>query len=199
MIGVSLLLSLTQFEWAAGAGVVDQQTVPLTIVIYTHSYVDVPRWELQPAIEQTTRALRAAGILAEWRNQPDHGPAPRPNELTLLLLSAEMTARKCALEDIGPRVLGTSAPAAARAWIFLDRVTTVANRLGLAVVDILGQVITHELGHLLLGHAAGREAVMREQVLLTGAGYFRFSRKQAEQMQARLRKTENLVVGALTR
>ena len=199
MMGVSWLLSLGPLGWAAGAGAIDPQPAPLTLVIHTYTYVDVPRWELQPGIDQTTRAFRAAGIHTEWRHQPDTGgPPPRPGEITMLLLSAEMTARKCASSDLGPTVLGTSLPAAARAWIFPGRITTVANGLGLPVADILGQVITHEIGHLLLDGAADHEAVMREQVLLTGAGYFRFTRRQVEQMQARLR-TETVIVRASSR
>lgn len=159
---------------------------PLVLVICLHSYADVPRSELQPALDQTARAFRAVGVRTEWRDSPAGQWSTRPCELTLLLLSGEMTAHKALVDQIDSRVLGSSVPAAGRAWIFMDRVAAVSARAGLKLSDILGQVITHELGHLVLLDRADGMGIMREHLQVTGAGSFRFTVSQGEQMRRRL-------------
>jgi hypothetical protein len=146
-----LTLALAQLGSVQASDVADPRASVVTIVIHMYTYGNVPPGELEPAIDQSTRALRAAGIHADWRDHARNQGRAEPGELTLLLLSAEMTARKCASDGIGTHVLGTATPAGARAWIFSDRVHAVARRIGVPVADILGQVLTHEIGHLLLG------------------------------------------------
>jgi hypothetical protein len=160
---------------------------PVSLTVHVYRYATVRQSDLAAALAQTTRALQAAGIGPDWRfitRQPS--VAPRTGELTVLLLTPEMTAQKCARDRIQSAVLGTSAPAPGRAWIFVDRISEVAETRGLAVSDILGQVITHELGHLLLGADAHDIGVMREHVLFTGAADFRFTRAHGQRMRARL-------------
>jgi hypothetical protein len=159
---------------------------PLVLVICLHSYADVPRHELQPALDQTARAFRAVGVRTEWRDGPAGQWSTRTCEFTLLLLSGEMTAHKSLVDHIDSRVLGSSAPSARRAWIFIDRVAAVSAQAGLKLSDLLGQVITHELGHLLLPDDVDAIGIMREHLQITGAGSFRFTRSQGEQMRRRL-------------
>ena len=166
----------------AAGGVPDVQIrTPLVIRVQTHT--DVPRHELQASLDQADRAFRAAGIQTEWRSAGAAGPG----EFTLLLLSREMADRKCAADGLDASVLGSAASAIGRAWIFVERITTVARGQGLPVSDILGQVITHELGHLLLPANAEEIGIMREQVQRTGAAAVRFSGVHAQRMRAMLR------------
>jgi hypothetical protein len=156
------------------------------IVVHVQGAVHVPRWDLEPAIDQTSRAFRAIGIQTVWRSSV---AAPvSPAEFTLVFLTPDMAARKCSADQVGPAVLGSSAPAARRAWIFVDRITAVARGAGLPVSDIMGQVVTHELGHLLLSDKVDGAGIMREHVQMTGAASFRFTAAQGERMRGRLRE-----------
>jgi hypothetical protein len=179
----AVLLSLW---WTRPVAADERSRIP--IVVHVHTYAAIPASELRPAIEQTTRALRAGGIEPEWRHVPrGRGSFPGEREFVLSLLSPEMTRQKCALDGIGESVLGTSSPATARAWIFADRIEAIAGRRGLTIADILGQVITHELGHLLLGaDTVHGEGIMRDPVHLTGATDLRFTPRHAQQMRSNL-------------
>ena len=160
---------------------------PVSLTVHVYRYALVRPSDLAAALAQTTRALQAAAIQPEWQfitGKP--GAVPRAGEFALLLLTPQMTARKCSVDGIPSTVLGTSAPATGRAWIFVDRIREVADQRALPVSDILGQVITHELGHLLLGADAHDLGVMRAHVLLTGAADFRFTRAHVQRMRTRL-------------
>jgi hypothetical protein len=163
----------------------------IPIVIHVHIYDAVDESELRPALEQTTRALRSGGIEPEWRRVPaGRGSVPGEREFVLSLLSPAMTRQKCAVDGIGEAVLGTSSPETARAWIFVDRIRIATRRRGLTLTDILGQVITHELGHLLLGaDPVHGEGIMRDPVHLTGATDLRFTPRHARRMRSNLTRT----------
>ena len=78
-----------------------------------------------------------------------------------------------------------------RGWlatVFSDRIGRAAPRLGVGADTLLGLVIAHEVGHLLLGVGYhGETGVMRAQwpaQLLGGArGQWRFSRREAAAMR----------------
>jgi hypothetical protein len=78
------------------------------------------------------------------------------------------------------------------AWVFYDRIRAYSAELGLAASQMLGHVIAHELGHLLLPHEAHSLAgVMRpawDRAQVNGAvkGLLAFTPDQADLIRARL-------------
>jgi len=80
-----------------------------------------------------------------------------------------------------------------RGWlatVFSDRIGGVASRVGVEPDTLLGLVIAHEVGHLLLGVGYhGETGVMRadwpDQLLSGARGQWRFSRLEAAAMRQR--------------
>ena len=106
------------------------------------------------------------------------------------MLSPEMVRRKGTMDGIESDVAARSAPAAGRAWIFADRVRAASEQRAMPAADMLGKVITHELGHLLLGTGpSNRLSVMQEQLSLRVGGY-RFTQEQGIQMREALRTAD---------
>jgi len=157
----------------------------LAIVVNVTDFAGVPEWDLRPALDQAARAFQAVGITVLWRKTAqDIDGVDQPPAFDLRLLSAAMVARKCAAEGIGPNVLARSAPALGRAWIFAHRIG--ANAAG---PDLLGKVITHELGHLLLPqHNRGLLIGIMQEQLINRVGFYRFTAAQGRQMRSRLRE-----------
>jgi hypothetical protein len=182
-----VIVVVLSFSGAGTAASAAEDPSAHSVTVHVQSHVAISRWELQPALDHAARAFEAAGIRIDWRQHPlGRAVAPEPGALVVLLLSAEMTNRKDAQGEIGPSVLGSSSLSAARAWIFVGRIADVTNGRGLALPDILGQVIAHELGHLLLATGVHDFGIMRDHVVLSGAVSARFTTGQALRMRARL-------------
>lgn len=85
-------------------------------------------------------------------------------------------------------VLGRAAPHYSRAWVFANRVATMAAEGTVNPTVLLARAIAHEIGHLLLPHAAHSDrGIMKANLALTDAGFFGFTPQQAVTMQTRIR------------
>jgi hypothetical protein len=81
---------------------------PLAIVVYLQTYVEESPSELKAALDHAARAFRAIDVRAEWRDGSNvQRVTTRLGEFTVLLLSPDMVARKCAIDRLGPTVLGS--------------------------------------------------------------------------------------------
>ena len=86
----------------------------------------------------------------------------------VLLLCQEMAARKIERDAIPANVLGRAAGPTGRAYILTHRIAAVAARHRRDFDRLLGRVIAHEVGHLLLppySHSAS--GIMRETLDLS--------------------------------
>jgi hypothetical protein len=73
-----------------------------------------------------------------------------------VLLSRELAAEKAAADQLSDGVMGRAAHATGRAVVFYVRITDLARQGRCFVGNVLGKVLAHEVGHLLLprpGHA----------------------------------------------
>ena len=97
---------------------------------------------------------------------------------------------------VDPRALGVSYVVTATnsgwlATVFGDRIVPAATRLGMDSGALMGLVVAHEVGHLLLGdHSHGERGVMTaewsDERLRQAPLKWRFSREEAAAIQARL-------------
>jgi hypothetical protein len=162
------------------------------IVVYLEDHANVPAYVLQPALRQVTRTFLHVGIPVSWRTPPARPTMPMRRfwEYTVVMLSPEMVIRKCAAEGVGDEVAATAAPTVGRAWIFARRIVSGSDRRAMPAADMLGKVLTHEIGHLLLGRSPFEPvSVMQERLSFTVGGYG-FTRHQGEQMRRALRAAE---------
>jgi hypothetical protein len=66
-------------------------------------------------------------------------------------------------EHRGDGVLARAVAEALRAYVFYDRVKNTSARYGSARGVLLGDVVAHELGHLLIGHSHSQDGLMKAQ------------------------------------
>ena len=133
------------------------------VTIQIHDYSQVPNDALSRATDIVTALYERIGVHMEWigvlRKRKMDAPDPEHREalstvpvaqLTIIILSPKMAASG----HIADGVLGYAAVASEGmgriAYAIYDRVRSTARQLARNDGDLLGYVMTHEIGHLLL-------------------------------------------------
>ena len=103
-----------------------------------------------------------------------------------MLLSHEIVRRKTSAEGIASNALGTALTPAGRAYIFCDRIDELAAGKPLDAASLLGKLIAHEVGHLLLPiNGDAKEGIMRADLNLQ-ASFQRFTSAQGDTIRTRI-------------
>ncbi len=135
------------------------------ITVLVHNYAKVPLETLVTAQQEAATIFKRAGIEIEWRRGfpapnkavPAYPPAGGPDRLEVLILSRAMVSRlKPGLNDVARALLPNSSGFGTVVYIYADRCRELVSGPGWAYGVILGHILAHELGHLLLGLDAHR-------------------------------------------
>ena len=123
----------------------------------------------------------AIGVTLEWT---DAGCAAGDHSLTVNVIT-----RKASTVDVTELTLGFAEPGTSVATVLYDRVVAFARRYHVKREVLLGYVIAHEIGHLLLppnSHSPG--GVMRPEINLeeAAAKRLRFTKEQGELIVRRI-------------
>ena len=118
----------------------------------------------------------------------------------VLLLSREMARQKIARERLSAGIMGVAVPRAEYAYIFTNRILSMAARHCDYFPRLLGQVIAHEVGHLVLpirGHA--EHGIMQADLGVRSQRHSYFTTEQGVGIRARLaaadvKRVENAIV-----
>ncbi len=148
-------------------------TIPMVIRVYV--YREIPKPMSRCARELVTLILARGGVTAEWQegrairrghagDKPSAGEAA-PVLVTLRLMdapakpSADTTSR-----TLGFAVLDPETGRGDLTTVYVNRVLTLARRAHGSPGELLGAVIAHEIGHVLLGSQQhGRSGVMQAE------------------------------------
>lgn len=142
-----------------------------------YSTVDVPAKERQAARQVAGNILHAAGIDLRWMDCTDRlashlaPPLPRSGEPCLTPPgSGEVIVRVVSTpasrrsrpqsggDRLGDAYVDTASASGALATVYADRVDAMAHAAGVDAGTLLGRVMAHEIGHLLLGSPAHRSS-----------------------------------------
>jgi hypothetical protein len=185
---------LSGVVWAAELASAAEVT-PLNVRIYNYAEVTEPT--LAAAQTQTVRIFHEAGIEVSWLPcaTSDEEFAKSPHKFTACAQATDaLTVR------IQPNSLGSQAMRA-HSWlamsngqgaeVFYDRVQQFATDQNCKSASILAIVISHELGHLLLGeesHSSRGIMVPKlrtQEIRRAQKGQLLFTREQVQQMRDR--------------
>ena len=179
-----------------------QTEIPgLAVGIY--NYAEAPRATMAQAQEQASEIFGRVGIKLRWVVCPVSSPTPHKEIGKLRACQQVMDFGGVCLRVIPERMavglqlhdttLGVAIPPDVAVALY-QRIQDVAIRLGLSEHEVLGPIIAHELGHLLLGEQRHSAAGIMGQELR--ANDFRpadsrtmlfFTPQQVRIMKARLR------------
>ncbi len=182
----------------------DAEKTGWTITLRVYNYVDVHRRALLEAEAEATRILTDAGVHARWVDcplrhadldkYPDCLSAWQWNDYALRLEPAAMAASQDKSEDkLGYAVICEKG--ACPANVFYDRIRSLAGGNNAPSQTLLGRVMAHEIGHLLLGANHARTGVMQgawsdRQLGMEAAHSMLFTPEQSHAMKTRLAAQE---------
>jgi hypothetical protein len=163
----------------------EAETRPATIAVHVENHAEVPNSVLSKAERIASKIYAAAGVLTMWPETLIVSSDPsRMLHLTVMLLSREMGERMMRSSALGLDVLGVAIRSSNTAYILFHRLDEVASGRGLNGADLLGKIIAHEVGHLILPvNSHSLNGIMRANLNLTDAVQ-RFTREQSEMMRA---------------
>jgi hypothetical protein len=177
---VTMALAVSAALLTAGAATAADTPERATIVLHVDDFANLLPRHLGDAEKVARQIFAAAGIRTVWVYGKEMAPRIEAAlHLKVLVLSREMGEAKIAADGVGTNVLGQAAKACGRAYIFSHRVTDLAARNQRDLGSVLGRVIAHEVGHLVLpenSHSA--TGIMSAGLDMRAAAIPAFTRQQ---------------------
>ena len=171
---------------------------PLTLVVHVYNYAAVRAEILVHAEQHAAEVFLRAGIILAWidcplsPNEVDIYPACKPGAASSTATLKTLNETMAAGYGLPFSKYGVTIQHHA-SFVFCERAHDLANRNDLSEPVVLGQIIAHELGHLVLGEGAHSDSgIMKEDLYVKD---FRqaekgrtptFSTEQAQRIQARM-------------
>ena len=181
---VTAALAVSATLLTARAASATDTPVKATLVLHVDNLANLPSETLTRTQTLVTAIFAEAGVRMVWidgRERPPQREGER--HLKVLLLSREMSEQKITAEGVSANVLARAARVAGRAYIFTHRVEDLATHFQVGVARVLGKVIAHEVGHLLLpGNSHSSTGIMCESLDMKGRPE-RFSPQQSTSIQ----------------
>jgi hypothetical protein len=174
-------------------------TSAANLTVRYYNQAGVPAKLLESAVESASIAMRTAGIQVRWLNchaTPEVCQDAGDRALELNLTTAPAAeARRPGVNagfSMGYSLLPENGAGGVYAKVLWNRVIAYAKTVDVPVATVLGHVMAHELGHLLLNTAQhSRHGIMKgvwtgsDRALLTG-GRLVFHGREAAAMRRRL-------------
>ena len=173
------------------------------ITVRVYDYAQVPKWVLTDAKKIAADIFREAGIETSWLDCPV-SPASHPKNPVCLkpldptvpvlrILSRSMAERVPGPRDrFGFALLSKKQVFPYVANVFFHRIHDLANGRVTFWPTLLGHIMAHEMGHLLLGQGNhSRKGIMavewsEKDLQRATRGSLRFNSRQAEKIQAQV-------------
>jgi hypothetical protein len=190
-----LAFTLTAFT---GGPALASEDGPTRIVIHVDNYARIPDADRSEAEEAVTRIYAKAGVRIAWVTGHDQTDAPGLH-VRVQLLPADMAMKKIRTERLDNSVLGRAARGAGRAFIFIHRIASIALRHRDNFRRLLGVVMAHEVGHLVLpfyGHSD--RGIMRANFGVRSTSFHEFTAEEADAIRATLMAASRPQVADLT-
>jgi hypothetical protein len=142
---------------------------------------------LDAAKQEVSTTYSGIGVSLIWSVRGRSGPPKGAFSVAVVLLSRVRTDTFLLRRRISSTVLGAAPHGTRRLYVFCGRITQRALRTGEKTERILGRVIAHELGHLLLpagGHSP--TGLMRPSLDYRSDEPLRFSDSEAASIRTLL-------------
>jgi hypothetical protein len=169
---------------------------PAKLTVRVYNFAQVPAGTLVASEETAAWIFRQTGIEVRWVDCPisaqDIAKFPACSQTTTLPSARSVKILPRPMADrfgLSPVKFGIAVPPN-HAFVFFQRVQEATKDTGFSRPRVLGHVIAHELGHLLLpGEEHAAEGIMAEDLLARdcehpGVMLLHFTAEQAERMRS---------------
>ncbi len=145
--------------------------------------------QLKLAEARAAEVFALSGVTVEWIDGREAARLNLTATYTLLIVAEAPAALKKAMEVVGADVMGQGAPFIGRAYIYYDRVLKLSPIPPRDVVTTLGDVMAHELGHLLLPPGHSSVGIMRPSINMTSRRVETFTQAEVAEIHAQLQRS----------
>jgi hypothetical protein len=181
----------------AGSGAITEPGAEVLVLL--HDYAGIPEETLEKAIARAESAFHGIGVKTTWLNYPVQGVPPaeaaryRPRKgqvrlLVRLVPDSMVTPEAHSHGHLGYSLVPADGISAYICGVYAARAERLSVRYGSPASLVLGTVMAHELGHLLLGANSHSSTgimsipVTAETLKLAGQGWLGFSRTEAKRI-----------------
>jgi len=141
---------------------------------------------LKFAKERAAEVFAMRGVKLDWIDGEQANLLKVVTPYTILIMAEAPATLKAKMENLGMDVLGQGAPLIGRAYIYYDRVSRLNRVPPRDAITTLGDVIAHELGHLLLPPGHSNTGIMRASIDMTSRRLETFTGVQAAHIRERV-------------
>src|SRR5262245_52587580 len=158
-----------------------------TLVVQVDNDARIPAADLAQVEEVVAHSFLGIGVHMIWEHGEVALDDPRGLRVHLRLLSRINADRKIAKERIGNAVLGQTNRPARLVYIFTRRIVEASVKFSHDYTQILGFVVAHELGHVLLPPGSHSDSgVMNRRANLWAKIAHEFTAEEGEAIRAML-------------
>jgi hypothetical protein len=179
-----LLVFLSDSEAAKPVAIADLPAM----VVRVDNVAGVLPGHLQVAEDRASEVFARIGAAIHWIDQEESVSQRITPSFTVVLVNAQGADGKGQVASLFVDALGATPPGVRRAYVFYDRVAALNVGTPRTIPSLLGDVIAHELGHLLLpppGHSW--DGIMCPGLETKSWAVKTFTKPQAREVLSRVR------------
>jgi hypothetical protein len=165
-LAVAGFLAISALAPVGNAIAREQDTSAQTVVVMrvrVDNQAGVDARVLKFAKARANQVFASSRVHIDWIDETDATAHRLPAPFTLMIMAEGPAKRMAAEEGLQDDVMGQSAPLAGRAYIYFSRIVESAHAPRDTIIH-LGDVLAHELGHLLLPPGHSSFGIMRASV-----------------------------------
>jgi hypothetical protein len=162
---VSALAAVAVLTAAASSFAAGREADPeLRITVRVDDKAGVQGAVLKLAEARAADVFAMSGVGVDWLDEQEAMRLKLHAPYTILIMAEAPAKLKAAMEQLGTDVMGQGAPFVGRAYIYYDRVRLLRPSPPRDLMTTLGDVIAHELGHLILPPGHSPVGIMRPSI-----------------------------------
>jgi hypothetical protein len=165
----------------------EQAEPDLRITVRVDDRAGVQGVYLKFAKQRAAEVFAMRGVKLEWIDGDEANRLKVMAPYMILIMAEAPSSLKAKMEKLGRDVMGQGAPFIGRGYIYYDRVLNLNLSSPRDLITTLGDVIAHELGHLLLPPGHSNIGIMRPSINMTSRRVETFTTQEAAQIHERLR------------
>jgi len=179
-------------ELATGSNAVareqDTSAQPVMVVrVRIDNQAGVDATVLRFAKARANQVFASSRVHIDWIEETDASSRRLPVPFTVMIMADGHAKRKAVEEGLQDDVIGQGAPVAGRAYIYFNRMVESVHAPRDTIIQ-LGDVLAHELGHLLLPPGHSSAGIMRASVDSRTRNLQSFTDAQTRAIRTRLSK-----------
>jgi hypothetical protein len=186
---LSALVVAASLVMADGVSAAGRESQPeLRITVRVDDKAGVQGVYLKFAKQRAAEVFAMRGVEVNWIDGADANRLKIVAPYMILIMTEAPARLKAEMEKLRADVMGQGAPAIGRAYIYYDRVLKLNPTPPRDIITTLGDVMAHELGHLMLPPGHSNLGIMRADINMTSRRLETFTDVEAAHIREHLRR-----------